>query len=85
MNLVELGGDQAQSGGTPHGMRQSERAPSSNNLTSPGSSSVMSLLNDLPSLGNPTSKKDPEKLEADNISMNLKIPMIADHRHLQRG
>ena len=59
IHLVVLDGNQAQSS-TPHGMTQSERAPSGNNLTSAGNHSGMNLSNGSPMLGNPTSTKKPK-------------------------
>ena len=56
MDLVEVGGNRAQSG-TPHGMSQSESAPSGNNLTLAGNPSGINVSKGLPKLGNITSKK----------------------------
>ena len=59
MHLVEVDGNRAQSS-TPHGMSQSESAPSGNNLTLADNPSIMNLSNGLPMLGNSTSTKQSE-------------------------
>ena len=59
MQLVEVDGNRAQSG-TPHGMSQSESAPSGNKLTSAGNPLGANLSNGSPILGNLTSTKQPE-------------------------
>ena len=56
MHLIEVDRNQAHSG-TPHGMSQSEHAPSGNNLTSVDNPSRVNLLNGLTVLGNPASTK----------------------------
>ena len=56
IHIVKVDGNRAQSS-TPHGMSQSESAPSGNNITSAGNTPGINLLNGSPMLGNPTSTK----------------------------
>ena len=59
IHLVEVDGNRVQSG-IPHGMNQSERAPSRNYLTLAGNPSGMNLLNGSPILGISTSTTQTE-------------------------
>ena len=82
MDLVEVGGNRSQSG-TPDGMSHSERAPSSNNLTSAGNILGMNLSNGLPMLGNTLSKKTRIGRGGIRIPALETLPIIASNYRVQ--
>ena len=84
LRCVEVDRNRAQKG-TPHGMSQSERATSGNNLTSTGNCLKMNLSNSLPISGNHNSTKQTETAKKGHnpiptaIVMNKNVPTV----HLQ--